>query len=1017
MQFTPLFLHLVATLAASPGGTYEPKHVDCPPTVLVREANDTLNPKEKDYMDRRWLQTQQEHVKFMERLDIPDFNVSFLDEVPPVVMGTAFSGGGYRSMLTGAGVVAAMDARVNGSLDLGALGGLFQAMSYLVGLSSGSWLLTSLFLNDNFTVPDLQAAPNLWSLENSFWGGERMKDVQLDNPVPNPGIIDNNGTESDNSSLVIGSGLTDRLSSRLKNLVNLAPRNIVSDSIKHHWNRRPSTGGAEVVKNINLNDMLAKRPNSGIAERLRNMPPIGESISNGRRTRPSTGFADRLRNRPKTGISDRLHHRPSTGLSDRLRNRPSTGVSDTWKNRPKTGYADRLKNSQRPHFDLAQRLRNRPKTGIYDNVDKGISRIKPGLSDARKALDKHIPSKPSMGDFFNQRRRQSDLEKLLEYVSPDFLCDLDYSEFLKYLDPLYTYYHLENEIKQTLYYFLMIKEEVDLKSSAGFVTTITDYWGRALARQLLPDSRGGQGTTWSDVQITPQFMNASVPFPIMVAIGREPSESNSTYMISPLWSTLFEMTPFEFGSWNPSLNAFSDTRYLGSSLYNGTPVNNVTLEPVPSTEPVCVLGYDNAGFLAGTSSSVFNDPFENSGIDQDYIRELFTGIIDALENFNTSFWGEFFSTENSTVPETDLTWRDADYAIFSPNPFLGFDSNATTDKFSESKHLFLADGGEDGQLVPFEPLLQEQRNVDVIFAIDASSNTEDNFPDGTALRMSQERYLSEDSEQAAGISFPQLAAEFGNEPVFLGCFINSSYSVPPKGRAYSYNYRRDRPAEPNMTIPVYPPPPPFDFPNSTFDPNSTFSNVSMASRAHWRARQIPVSNGTTNDTGPIIRPRPRPRPRPSRPRPIIEDGRDYDADYPYDHTTPIGAIPVMPPTNVSTDPFVNVTVGVDKYPPLIVYIPNSYQSYWTGDSTFQVEFSTEDVAGYITNGYNLMTRQNSTVDPDWNKCVGCATILRAYQGANKTIPDFCMGCFDRYCVDSINRGNEAHTRDFKQRVL
>lgn len=963
-------------------------------------------------MDRRWQQTQHEHVKFMERLDIPDFNASFLDEVPPIVMGTAFSGGGYRSMLTGAGVVAAMDSRVNGSMDLGALGGLFQAMSYLVGLSSGSWLLTSLFLNDNFTVPDLQAAPNIWSLDNSFWGGERIKDVQPGNPVLNPGELHDNNTLPDNCSLVITSGLIDHFHARL---AKLAPRNIVADpvkhhwsrlpstggadlvadSVKHHWGRRPSTGGADIVNNININDILAKRPNSGIAERLRNMPSVADGFPKGLPNRFSTDLADRLRNRPKTGMSDRLNNRPSTGFADRLWNRPSTGVSDTWRNCPKTGYADRLNNAPRPHFDLSQRLRNRPKTCVSYNVHKGISRMKPGFSDARKALGKYTPSRPSIGDILKQGRRQSDLEKLLEYFSPDLFCELDYSEFVKFLDPIYTYYHLEDEIKRTLYYFMMIKEEVDLKSAAGFVTTVTDYWGRALARQLLPDSRGGQGITWSDVQATPQFMNASVPFPIMVAIGREPSESNSTYMISPLWSTLFEMTPFEFGSWNPSLNAFSDTRYLGSSLYNGTPVNNVTLEPAPSTESACVMGYDNAGFLAGTSSSAFNDPFENMGIDQDYIRELFTGIIDALEDFNTSFWNDFFSFENSTVPETDLTWRDADYAIFSPNPFLGFEANASTDKFFESNHLFLADGGEDGQLVPLEPLLQEQRNVDVVFAIDASSNTEDNFPDGTSLRMSQDRYLSENSEQAAGISFPQLAAEFGNEPVFLGCFINTSYTTPPKGRVYSYNYRRDRPAEPNDTIPVFPPPPPFDFPNSTFDPNSAFPMVSAASSEQWRARQVPINNGTSNGTRRVGGPR---RPRPTRPRQIIEDDRDYDADYPYDHTTPIGIIPEMPSTNVSTDPFVNVTVSVDKYPPLIVYIPNSYQSYWTGDSTFQVEFSTEDVAGYIENGYNLMTRQNSTVDPDWSKCVGCATILRAYQGTNKTIPDFCMGCFYRYCV-------------------
>lgn len=886
-------------------------------------------------MDKRWQQTQQEHVKLLDRLDIPDFNTSFLDEVPPVVMGTAFSGGGYRSMLTGAGAVAAMDSRVNGSLDLGALGGLFQAMSYLVGLSSGSWLLTSLFLNENVTVPDLQGAPNLWSLDKPFWGGERMRDVQPGNPVLNPGEIDHNGTDLINGTIASRPGFR----SRFNSLTKLRPRGL-TDSLSKHLSNRPKTGMSDLVQ-------------GGRREGLRR---VGGAIRN----RPSTGISDRFKNRPSTGVSDRLKNRPVTGISDRFKKRPSTGISDRVRNRPNTGISDRFK--------------KRPKTGISHEINNGLSKLNPLIPDARKVVGGLKPTRPPMRDFFKLGHRQSDLEKLLEFITPDFLCEKDFSEFLKYLDPLYTYRKLEAEVKETIYYFMMIKEEVDLKSAAGFVTTLTDYWGRALARQLLPDSRGGQGTTWSDVQTMAQFVNYSMPFPIMVAVGREPSESNSTYMISPLWSTLFEMTPFEFGSWNPSLNAFSDTRYLGSTLYNGTPADNVTLAPLPSTEPACVLGFDNAGFLAGTSSSVFNDPFEDMGIDQDYIRELFTGIIDAFNNLNTSFWGDIFSPTNQTLPETDLTWQDADYAIYSPNPFMGFETNASTDKFFEAEHLFLADGGEDGQLVPLEPLLQEHRNVDVIFAIDASSNTEDNFPDGTALRMSQERFLSEDSEQAAGINFPQLAAEFGNDPVFLGCFINTSYATIPKSRKHTYSYRRENTSIPENIAPIYPPPPPpFQFPNNSYvHPNVTFQQ--------WRGFQTPYRNGTlANDTSPF------------------EGILPINSTLPINGTRPVNStLPVngtLPPNEPLT-----VDVSVDKYPPLIVYVPNSYQSYWTGDSTYQVEYSTEDVAGYITNGYDLMTRKNSTSDPDWAKCVGCATVLRAWQGTNATIPDFCMGCFGRYCV-------------------
>lgn len=64
----------------------------------------------------------------------------------------AFSGGGYRALLNGAGALAAFDSRTYGSDAAGHLSGLLQSSTYITGLSGGSWLVGSIFMNDFASV-------------------------------------------------------------------------------------------------------------------------------------------------------------------------------------------------------------------------------------------------------------------------------------------------------------------------------------------------------------------------------------------------------------------------------------------------------------------------------------------------------------------------------------------------------------------------------------------------------------------------------------------------------------------------------------------------------------------------------------------------------------------------------------------------------------------------------------------------------------------------------------------------
>lgn len=98
-------------------------------------------------------------------------------------IGIAMSGGGYRAMLNGAGVIQAFDNRSANSTSPGHLGGLLQAATYLSGLSGGSWLVSTLYANNNTSVDRIISSAadsgNLWQLDNTILQGPDSGGVQL----------------------------------------------------------------------------------------------------------------------------------------------------------------------------------------------------------------------------------------------------------------------------------------------------------------------------------------------------------------------------------------------------------------------------------------------------------------------------------------------------------------------------------------------------------------------------------------------------------------------------------------------------------------------------------------------------------------------------------------------------------------------------------------------------------------------------------------------------------------------
>ena len=290
------------------------------------------------------------------------------------------------------------------------------------------------------------------------------------------------------------------------------------------------------------------------------------------------------------------------------------------------------------------------------------------------------------------------------------------------------------QILNSAEYYENIFSTVSGKDDAGFNISLTDYWSRSLSYQLINATNGGPRYTWSSIALMPDFQKGNQPFPIIVADGRAPGEK-----IISLNASNYEFNPYEMGTWDPTTFGFVPLQYLGTNMTNGEVVNNDR----------CVVGFDNAGFIMGTSSSLFNQLTLNLDLSQvpSALRGLVNRTLTALDN------------------------GENDIADYSPNPFYRY--NPTGNSYNANdKQLTLVDGGEDLQNIPLNPLIQPNRHVDVIFAVDSSADV-NNWPNATALVATYERSLGDISN---GTEFPSIPDQntivnlgLNTHPTFFGC--------------------------------------------------------------------------------------------------------------------------------------------------------------------------------------------------------------------------------------------------------
>lgn len=263
-------------------------------------------------------------------------------------------------------------------------------------------------------------------------------------------------------------------------------------------------------------------------------------------------------------------------------------------------------------------------------------------------------------------------------------------------------------------YFTEIAAQVAAKATAGFPISLTDIYGRLLSKVMFGQQNdqsapSGAGTEWSDIQQYDYFVNRQAPYPIIMSVARKDGESSEESN-----NTSIEITPHEIGSFDASLHAFANLKYLGTNLDNNKVVHpNSNNNNNNNNNPKCISGLDNAGFISGTTSSVFDRMLQNTLQSDNLIAQVLGGLVDVL------------------VDPTNL-----DVADYSPNPFYNYINptyKTSTSELTKDRALHLVDGALAGENVPLWPLVYKPRKLDIIIASDFSSDSKLNWPTGLSL--------------------------------------------------------------------------------------------------------------------------------------------------------------------------------------------------------------------------------------------------------------------------------------------
>lgn len=263
--------------------------------------------------------------------------------------------------------------------------------------------------------------------------------------------------------------------------------------------------------------------------------------------------------------------------------------------------------------------------------------------------------------------------------------------------------------------------DMTAKNLAGFDVSLVDALGGISSYQMLyataPDLysvyQDVYTSTMSGIQNLSNFTSRNVPYPIITAFGIRPENGQYQCYTADLQNHEYEFHPVEFGSWDYGIRAFTDIQYLGSQINNGSPLSR----------SACTTGFDTLGFVVAASSNVFN--FWCSVVPNRYVNSG-----EGISSFNS----EIVGMTNTLHP---LTFLD-EYGVV-PNPFYNF---SFAPQVAADQNLYLIGGQQGDRDNPLWPLIQPEREIDVIIVNDNSDQLGgNNLPNGSQLYSTYQRAL------------------------------------------------------------------------------------------------------------------------------------------------------------------------------------------------------------------------------------------------------------------------------------
>ncbi|EPX74687.1 phospholipase B Plb1 [Schizosaccharomyces octosporus yFS286] len=289
-------------------------------------------------------------------------------------------------------------------------------------------------------------------------------------------------------------------------------------------------------------------------------------------------------------------------------------------------------------------------------------------------------------------------------------------------------------------FYKNLMSQVKAKLDAGFNVSLSDYWGRVLGRPFGDSHYGMPNVSYSSISDQDWYRNANFPYPIITFATNQ----NYDDQVDRNTTIMLEASPDVFGTFDAGIDAFIPTEYLGTSLDNGA-----------SSNGSCVVNYDNIGFMMALSSTYFNTQ---------------------MRNFNDS------STKNGRIIQQYLKSNFSEHGeqvAPIPNPFRGISSARTSlaNNLGDDETLNIVDTSLTGENLPLWPLIQKGRDVDVIFAVDNSADSEYVWPNGNSLVTTYEHVLRAQENGNKNVKgFPYVPSSqsfvslhYNDRPVFFGC--------------------------------------------------------------------------------------------------------------------------------------------------------------------------------------------------------------------------------------------------------